>query len=765
MDILNKFQSVKVYIENNKPSLHKPVLLLFALSQCYKNYDRLIPFIVIDEEFNKIFCRLSLDGRAYNSFYPFGKLENDGIWVVTESNALKRTSAGHLFKKELIDKRICGGFTEQIYKVLSYDKKLLLLIVDYFLNRYFTKNQRIEICTILEFPISSQVTMSLEYSNSIGGVVVNHKNGYIAYLNSLHNVNASGANALAESQALNRYFTEIYEPFPIIDALFDLLRDKRERVVVLTGHAGDGKSTIAFDVLKRLRNLPTNECIDKALSEQEDILNIDPQVFIIKDMSELTAQQRLNSLVKGFNEPGSWLIVSNTGPLLNSLEDYRENYDGPDNIESNILELLEKPYLGGDLDLHSLVGFKKELVIINITRLDNVAIGSRVLTRMVKHTAWEDCNGCEILKQCPLRLNREALKSISAIVEERVRWVYQYLTAYEQRLTLRQMIAHLAFSLTSGISCDNVRASVCTTVNNSPNSIDGLESMLFSESFFGYRIGNPWPASENLSVVALLKRSIFGGPTAVDFERQLLVNGSLDGLTVPDVLQEIQLHWLKNAIEAKCVTYRYSLRRMLYFFGHQSSKVSEHSEMFLNTFLHSPMLKKFDSWQNGNELKLNDDELRKLKKICLQVLLEFYSGFSAGQLQDHDCLYLTLRRFDGISVQPTQLVIAKLSNDDFSLEYNNILRFCTLCYRPGKVELKLTLPLLDYIHARSNGSLGNKLAPIHSAQLEWFRAELLKASSSFSLGEISLLRSGVEGKVRLYRYVVDAQKNRLEKYT
>ena len=78
------------------------------------------------------------------------------------------------------------------------------------------------------------------------------QNGYIAYLNSLHNINASGANALAESQALNHFFTELYQPFPIIDVLYKTLLETQDRVILLTGHAGDGKSTVALDVLKRL---------------------------------------------------------------------------------------------------------------------------------------------------------------------------------------------------------------------------------------------------------------------------------------------------------------------------------------------------------------------------------------------------------------------------------------------------------------------------------------------------------------------------------
>ena len=777
MDVLKRFQEVRVFRENNKPSLHKPVLLLFALSQCYQNENRLISFALIDQVFNLIFQKLSLPGDSCNSHYPFGKLENDGIWEVTESKFLKRTSVGHLSKKELLDKNICGGFSEEIFQALHNNSSLLITIVDHFLSQYFSQKQRIELSTIFDLAISNCITMPMagydliENCNNLSSInfgerlMETHKNGYIAYLNSLHNLTASGANALAESQALNCYFTEIYEPFPLIAALHKMLLDSKERVILLTGHAGDGKSTIALDVLKRLRNIPDSEHLVKALDEREAVLELNPPVFIVKDMSELTAKQRLDSLVQGFNQPGSWLIVSNTGPLINSLSQYSEEFGGPDNIESDILELLDRPYVEGDLGAHVLTGFTKDLVILNITRLDNVGIGARVLTRMVNHSAWVQCNGCEIEARCPLRLNRAALQEISATVEERVRWIYQYLTAYEQRLTLRQMIAHLALSLTGGMSCEEAKAIVNSASDAITQELDGLDRILFSECFFGYRAGKPWPAAENLRAIALIKRSVFGGPTAVDFERQLLMTGGLDGLNIPEVLIRVQQHWRKHATEATGVRWRFALRRMLYLFGKQSSVISSQNDRFLSVFLQSPMLKDFDRWQNEKYLMLDSQEQRALTQRCLQVLLEVYSGFSSGQLQSLDGLYLTLRRPDGTAIQPTQLVVAKLDNRDFTLRYDSSQRLPVLSYRQGMVELRLTLPLLDYIHDRSIGSLGNRLAPIHLAQLQWFRAELLKISSNTPLGEINLLRSGIDGEVKLYRYVVDEQKQRLEQYS
>ncbi len=75
-----------------------------------------------------------------------------------------------------------------------------------------------------------------------------------------------------------------------------------------------------------------------------------------------------------------------------------------------------------------------------------------------------------------------------------MRWIYQRLSAYEQRLTLRQIVAQLAFGLTGDVSCDEVHQQVAaSTAVGQDQGSTGLERILFSEGFFGYRGGKPWP--------------------------------------------------------------------------------------------------------------------------------------------------------------------------------------------------------------------------------------------------------------------------------
>jgi IS5 family transposase len=115
-------------------------------------------------------------------------------------------------------------------------------------------------------------------------------------------------------------------------------------------------------------------------------------------------------------------------------------------------------------------------------------------------------------------------------------------------------------------------------------------------------------------------------------------------------------------------------------------------------------------------------------------------------------------------VQPTQLVIETLRFEDFGLRFDRVRGLLLLGFDKGRAELPLSLPLLDYIRRRDAGELGNALSPIHQAQLDCFRAKLLRvtAETRHSDDEIALLRSGIDGGVHLHRFFLDRDQRILE---
>ncbi|MEZ9895659.1 hypothetical protein AB4356_25190, partial [Vibrio lentus] len=109
----------------------------------------------------------------------------------------------------------------------------------------------------------------------------------------------------------------------------------------------------------------------------------------------------------------------------------------------------------------------------------------------------------------------------------------------------------------------------------------------------------------------------------------------------------------------------------LYFmFGKVNSNSGEDANLYLDSFLDSFGVRLFDQWKADGGINITKSKRKKLNELCLNVLLELFTGFSAYQYSSSNRLYMTLRRKDKNVVQPTQLVVHELSFRDFDIAYD-----------------------------------------------------------------------------------------------
>ena len=203
-------------------------------------------------------------------------------------------------------------------------------------------------------------------------------------------------------------------------------------------------------------------------------------------MSEHTAAERLDKFKEALSAgTGSWLIVSNTGPLLNTLVDVDAK------VERKVLALLDRPISETLHDeSHLIDGFEKPIYVANLSKLDNVQTAVNVLRKIVDHPSWSGCTSCQSRSHCAITKNVECVRESHHLVQ-RVTWLYRLLTSYERRLTMRQMTAHLAYSITGGLECAKVDELV-----DQYGASELLRMSLFSELFFGYSDAKPSPKAQ-----------------------------------------------------------------------------------------------------------------------------------------------------------------------------------------------------------------------------------------------------------------------------
>ena len=604
---------------------------------------------------------------------------------------------------------------------------------------------------VVEHSAQRQLTLealgaeTIQSQNDATSISLHLVNPFVSYLNTLHNVSAGNANALAEYQSTNKYFASIYEPSKMAQNIYEKLTSETEVVIVLSGHAGDGKSTVALEVLKQLRKIAPELALTQPPVPHEEVFPNGKRISILKDMSEHTADNRLSrfseAIVAG---SGSWLIVSNTGPLLNTLSELRGE------IEEKILGLLDQP-INGQLDdsVHRIDDFDKPIYIANLSKLDNVETAVNVLKKISSHQSWNTCDQCSAKAVCPIRKNVIAIQHAPQLTE-RVSWLYRLLTAYERRLTMRQMTAHLAYSVTGGTMCSEVQGLVSQV---GPEV--AIRRHLFSELFFGFSDRKALVQTSSLFCVEQLRSHVASERTRPAVELKLQTESLRSFAPISSHIQPVFDHW-RDALPkgAEGGLTRSAIRRLIFMFG---ARQDEHWwGHFVEDFTGSAALQDWDIWRQKDALPTSPVTRRNLVRQILAVLSEHCIGGTRTS-SINDKLYITLRRDDMETTQPVQVVIGEYDENDFKIDFNVREKMPRLIYGDpfAGVFMRLPLPLLDFVRRRSVGDFGQDLDPIHINQLDLFCSKLV-AKKRLPADDIRLLSIGITGEQNVFRVSIDS---------
>lgn len=586
-------------------------------------------------------------------------------------------------------------------------------------------------------------------------------NPFVSYLNSLHNTSADTDNALAESQARNPLFGLIQISHPLAVSVEQLLTGTDRQHVIITGHAGDGKSTIALEVIKRLRNIAIENPLNTQLLRRENIQVRDLRISVVKDFSEWSAEERAQLLVEMLSpDSPRFFLVSNTGTLLDAFKVQEREWGGdPVRVESELLAAISA--LGGDKFSFRNTSFS----IFNIAMADNLSIARRIFDRMLHADRWKVCETQECRKCCPIFRNVTLMRTNQAVVRERLFLIYRRTYEYGYRLTLRQLSAHLAYMITSGLSFQDI-LSMSERAQRPP-----MAEFMFFNRFFGDNGREiDYPALQ-LRAVRVAREQRFGVHSSPTWERKLWHTGGkapfqLRAVDPPDDFAALRsLGTSSDSIDAAAQA-RDQVRRVLFFL--HSFDYTDTG--FLKIFLKSAMVLDFAQWQSQENEALPLHETSSLHRRILHVLQEHFTGVRLPEGTPSDRhLFITLSRRSHDVRQSAQIVLARFPDDEFRVRLvasKNVgagkRRELILegPSRTNKLILQLSLPFLDYVMMRSQGEIGGTLQSSFLDRLERFKGQLIREVGSRESDDIMLVRLRTNNTFR--RHIFSVRGERLE---
>ena len=353
-------------------------------------------------------------------------------------------------------------------------------------------------------------------------------NEFVSYLNSINNMGGSSTGSLAEAQVKSPYFDKVKVDRKLGTYIVDSVRSGQFRTFILTGHVGDGKTSILVQVLKELALIHPGEGL--AVEHEYD------NFIYFKDMSEIPEGQQVSALKKALAAPSnkkSCLLISNTGPLLaaflalaegNRLAEGRQlTSDERIALQSRILHQLDK---NEDREIE-IEGY--EPFLVNIARVDNTYFSKSIIQKIIQPELWADCNYCQCSGRCPIKANRDLLEKqfdrICAFIENYYRFLYEN----DKRLTIRQIIGQISFALTGNLTCSSIKEKQYK---------EPFFNYNFANLFFGYCGIKPIQSARQIKGIDQLQILALDR-IALDVDYQLFVKHDFSCF-IPEIAKELE---------------------------------------------------------------------------------------------------------------------------------------------------------------------------------------------------------------------------------
>lgn len=534
-------------------------------------------------------------------------------------------------------------------------------------------------------------------------------NAFVDYLNSTNNVGGNSTGSLAETQVKSKYFDHVKVDRKLGTFISDTVKNKDYHAFILTGHAGDGKTSVLVQVLKELQYLHSGDGLEKIKSYSD--------FLYVKDMSEIAEEHQIDILMQTLEAPQnhqSSLLISNTGPLLHTflrMAAYSRRSKGLSFEEADRIELQSK--LLSQLDTNSdeeIVVEGHSFFLVNIARVDNVSFATQILKKLVSPDLWDSCTRCKCHERCPIYHNVKHVSAQLARVSRFIESLYRYLYENDKRMTFRQMVGQLSYALTGNLTCDYI------------------ESHYVKEPFFNYNFANLFfgfiglnEARNSSQIKGISQLKLLGlDHVALDVDYRLFVNNDYHAFFTPEIANELfelkrkhQKHYqifdeesaasgLAKSDEAKL---RRAIRRFYILFSADLNEDSILNQLFG---------KHYTLYESLISTKQSKSVLRNVQALVFKALYIKNTGFLPDTTNE---LPLTLRR-DNSVFQNVMLVLGTVSKNDLHIIQKPITSHFEDTSAKQELYLSvngrcflLTLPMLSYFDDLIQGAISSNDNP------------------------------------------------------
>ena len=155
--IIHRFETLRQWRSDGERAPHKPLLVLYAIGKLLRGENRLISYTDdIEQNLKNLLREFGPRRDNYNPHFPFWRLQNDGIWEVSDADRIRQTTSGDAYITDLRNYNVSGGFNETISEQLQNDSELVFEVIHTLLEKHFPPSIHEDILQAVDIELSLQ---------------------------------------------------------------------------------------------------------------------------------------------------------------------------------------------------------------------------------------------------------------------------------------------------------------------------------------------------------------------------------------------------------------------------------------------------------------------------------------------------------------------------------------------------------------------------------------------------------------------------------
>lgn len=417
--------------------------------------------------------------------------------------------------------------------------------------------------------------------------------------------------------------------------------------IIVTGNAGDGKTYLCRQIIESFTGQPVTTWSDRGdWPIQRDTLTL----RVVKDLSELGEDagaqmlREMDAELARDHPQTIFLLAANEGRLraLLSREGLHDLYTSVD----------RQIRTGTDAQ-------NSHLIVIDLNQVTTSTYVPQAVDWLTAPAHWHACQGCPARDACPIRFNAQRLADTH--IGSRLTLLYQTLEHLGLHITIRDMLIHLAYTTTGGLTCQQV-------IDQSEQMHWDRRDLVYYENVWG--TGASMTFRQKAVTISQLRR-LQVGEISVFAVDDFIINGSTD-----ETEQRVHDALFAPALDLDGPQFHQD--RLAYLHGGASSPQPADQHPLMDWLVHCRR-KLFFEWEQTtvvNHLfafrylpdyfKLLAADRATLKQYERDMVLGLNRAFSGLYLTDREHLYVTSQYAHAVE-QPVPLIRLKIASDYIEL--------------------------------------------------------------------------------------------------